>query len=48
MMSQFKYVQNSSLLDFCCQSAGITCQQAFSTNPESNVDTDSYGFVVGI
>jgi len=32
----------------CLISAGITCQQALSTNLEPNADIDGYGFAVGI
>jgi len=45
MTSQFKYVQNSRV---CSISAGITCRQVLSTNPEPNADTDGYGFAIGI
>jgi len=32
----------------CHQFAGIACQQTLLTNPQLNVDTDSYGFVIKI
>ncbi|XP_036140477.1 uncharacterized protein LOC118644866 [Monomorium pharaonis] len=36
------------LLGFCNQSTGMPCQQALSTNPELNADTECYESAMGI